>query len=106
LVRICFDEVWNTITTLQGHEFQTKSGTKFQYALENKGISISPEEEKVGHHINENNFFKAYQYMNQYMVSAPDDLDSVARHKGESRVEGASFIWAILNDKRVLERIY
>ena len=102
MVRKYFDEIWDTISTLQGHEFRTKSGEKFKYHIEDNPLGISLEGKKVKKHIDESNFFKTYLYMNQYMVSTPDDIRSVAVHRGEDQVNGSPYIWAILNDERVL----
>jgi hypothetical protein len=97
-----FEEVWSTVRGFEGQEFKTKSGKKFKYFCVNDSLGISLREQKINQHIDEKNFFRAYQYTTSYHVSAPDDIDRIAAYKGDCNVQGSPYIWAILNDKRIM----
>lgn len=102
MVKNCFDEIWDSIGTFQGHEFQTNEGESFKYYI-NDLSEVALKGQSVDQSVDEHKFLKAYLYMNQYVVSEPDDIDSVASYRGEDKIQGSSYIWAILNDQRVLE---
>ncbi len=106
MVNVVFDEVWGTIGDLAGEEFKTATGKKFRFTCEDNSLTISQKGGERNRHINEGDFFKVYQYMNQYVIADASDLDSVCSHKGENEIDGCTYIWSILNDKRVHDRYY
>lgn len=82
-----FDLVWERIVKFQGEEFRTKTGKKFTYSIKAKGLTPS----RTDYYLAKINFQKAYRLL---PLDGPGKISSIVR--------GPSYVWAILNDNRIL----
>lgn len=84
---IIFNEVWRRITTNEGDTFITKTGKEFSYTITGEGLKTT----RTDYRLSKADFEKAYKMM-------PIDGPGVIR----DLVRGSAYIWAILNDKRII----
>lgn len=83
-----FELVWKNIIFNEGQIFVTKSNIKFKYKV--KGNAIIPD--RTNYPLNKNDFKKVY---NLLPLDGPGKINNIVR--------GPSYIWAILNDNRIIE---
>ena len=81
-----FSETWNKILLNEGELFHTKTRKEFRYKID--GNNVVPDRTDYPLHIS--NFEKAYKMM---PISGPGEISNDVR--------GSSYVWAILNDKRI-----
>jgi hypothetical protein len=84
-----FNLVWERIVKCQGEEFRTKRGKKFIYRI--KGQVLIPS--RTNYFLSKTNFSKAFQIL---PLKGPGEISNTVR--------GPSYVWAILNDSRILKR--
>lgn len=82
-----FNEVWNKIVNNAGEVFKTKTGLEFTYSINGELLLPSVTDYKIS----KNDFKKAYAML---PIDGPGKIRDIVR--------GPSYVWAILNDKRVL----
>jgi hypothetical protein len=80
------DQVWSRIRSLEGQEFQTKTGKPFTYSV--SGDSLTPS--RTDYNIGKTEFAKA---LSKLPLHGPGAINSVVR--------GPAYVWAILHDPRV-----
>lgn len=83
-----FDVVWKNIIFNEGQTFVTKSNIEFKYKV--KGSAIIPD--RTNYPLNKNDFKKAY---NLLPLDGPGKINNIVR--------GPAYVWAILNDNRIIE---
>lgn len=83
------NKVWNKIISFAGESFYTKSGLEFKYVV--KGNTIIPD--RTNYPLSKNEVKKAYELM---PLKGPGEINNVVR--------GPAYIWAILNDERILKK--
>ena len=81
-----FDVVWDKIISNEGNKFHTVTNLEFTYRINNNILIPS----RTEYNISRNNIKKAFDLL---PVSGPGDISNV--------VQGSSYVWAILNDKRI-----
>ena len=81
-----FEEVWRRILDNEGETFHTKRELAFTYTIFNNQLTPS----RTNYHLHKSNFKKAQELM---PISRPGDITNDVR--------GPSYVWAILNDKRI-----
>lgn len=81
-----FKDVWNQILNHEGEEFETITGLKFSYRVE--GNSVIPD--RTEYPLHKSNYEKVFQMLPLKGLGEISDL-----------VRGPSYVWAILNDKRI-----
>lgn len=86
---ISFDEIWNRIVSNEGQIFKTKTGIEFTYRVVNNGILTS----RTNHILSKSDIKKAYDKM---PIKGPGEINNLVR--------GPAYIWAILNDNRILKK--
>lgn len=84
---ILFNEVWNRIIQNEGATFRTKTGKEFLYNIIGEGLMTT----RTDYRLSRTDFEKAYKMM-------PIDGPGVIR----DLVRGSAYIWAILNDERII----
>lgn len=82
-----FDEVWNRIVNNAGEVFKTKTGLDFTYCINGELLLPSA----TNYKISKNDFKKAYAML---PIDGPGQIRDIVR--------GPSYVWAILNDKRII----
>ena len=80
------DEVWHRLKSLQGQDFQTKTGKPFTYEL--SGNVFHPS--RTIYNVSKDDFRKA-------LILVPFDGPGVIR----DAVRGPAYVWAVLHDRRV-----
>jgi len=83
-----FDNVWNKIVINEGNIFHTIRGKKFKYRI--FGNILIPN--RTVRNIHKNNFEKAF---NELPLEGPGRISNL--------VQGSSYVWAILNDNRIIK---
>ncbi len=83
------DKVWNRIKAHEGDDFETKRGKPLTYKINDKILHTS----RTKRHIHKNEFKKALKHV-------PCDGPGVL----SNMVQGSSYIWAILHDKRIRKK--
>ena len=89
-VKNSFNEIWSRILKNEGEEFNTKRGLPFTYEID--GNHVIPN--RTEYPLLKSEFKKAYNLM---PTSGPGELSEIIR--------GPSYIWAILNDSRINQKI-
>lgn len=84
--RTHFEQIWNLVVAYIGETFRTKSGKKFIYRIKGEGLYSN----RTSYRIQKSDVRKAYEMI-------PIDGPSVINYD----VRGASYVWAILHDKRI-----
>ena len=84
---ISFNEVWNKIISNEGNIFHTKLGLEFTYRINNDILIPS----RTAYNIQKNEIKKAFDLL---PLSGPGEINNIVR--------GPSYVWAILNDKRII----
>lgn len=82
-----FIEVWNRIIENEGNTFKTKTGIEFNYEICKDGLLTS----RTTYRLSKIDFKKAFETM---PLEGPGKINDIVR--------GPAYIWAILNDKRIL----
>jgi len=82
-----FEESWNKILKNQGEIFFTKNQHQFSYTI--NGTIVHPLH--TNRNIPKSDILKAF---NRLPINRPSDINTL--------VQGPSYVWAILNDKRIL----
>lgn len=83
-----FDIVWKNIIFNEGQTFLTKSNIEFKYKVKGNAIIT----DRTNYPLNRNNFKKAYDLL---PLDGPGKINNIVR--------GPAYVWAILNDKRIIE---
>lgn len=86
---ISFDEIWNRIVSNEGQIFKTKTGKEFIYSVINNGIVTN----KTNYILSKNDIKKVFNIM---PVEGPGRINDLVR--------GPAYIWAILNDNRIVKK--
>jgi hypothetical protein len=89
MARPSFTEVWERIRSHEGRIFHTKRLIPFRYAIINDGFFP----EGRNHRIDVSDFKNAY---GNVPSDGPSDIGKSIRE-----VRGASYIWAVLHDRRI-----
>lgn len=84
-----FNRVWEKIEHCQGQEFHTKSGKAFRYRVKYKCV--------VPDHTDRNLPISHFEAV--YAMGPVPGPGAIARQ--DPRIQGPSYIWAILNDSRI-----
>jgi hypothetical protein len=84
--RVSIDDVWRRLKTLEGHEFETKTGKPFTFEID--GDVFHPSRTK--YNVGKADFRKALELV---PFDGPGVVNSVVR--------GPAYVWAVLHDKRV-----
>lgn len=84
---IMFNEVWNRIIQNEGATFKTKTGIEFKYEICKDGLITS----RTTYKLSKSDFKKAFDIL---PLDGPGKINDIVR--------GPAYIWAILNDKRIL----
>ena len=84
--RASIDDVWRRLKTLDGHEFEAKTGTPFTFEID--GDVFHPSRTK--YNVAKADFRKALELV---PFDGPGVVNSVVR--------GPAYVWAVLHDKRV-----
>lgn len=82
-----FDAVWNRITENEGRTFNTKRGLEFTYKI--NGNMLIPS--RTNYLLPKKDFETAF---NSMPIKGPGEINKT--------IHGPSYIWAILNDKRIM----
>lgn len=82
-----FESVWKRIISNEGQIFITKGNIPFKYVV--KGDVIIPN--RTNYQLSKNNFKNAYDLL---PLDRPGKINNIVR--------GPSYVWAILNDKRII----
>lgn len=82
-----FDEVWKRIISNEGVTFITKTGKEFSYTIKGEGLKTT----RTDYRLSKTDFEKAYKMM---PIDGPGIISDLVR--------GSAYIWAILNDKRII----
>jgi hypothetical protein len=82
-----FNDIWDNILSHEGKIFHTISGKEFSYKINN--CTIIPSRTK--YNISKNNIEKAFDLL---PLNGPGDISKIVR--------GSSYVWAILNDNRII----
>jgi len=97
-----FDAVWERIRSFQGKEFRTKTGKPFTYRVESKAtVWIERDGRTINQSLAKSNFSQVYDMMQRNSINCPSGINVEAVKRGESQVRGPSYVWAILQDKRI-----
>ena len=92
MAEIDIDEVWERIEAHEGEEFVTKSGRrKFTYSIYGRALHPDHTERSIGI----GNFQKTLELM---PLEGPGEISDV--------VQGSSYVWAILHDRRIRRSDY
>lgn len=83
-----FEIIWDRIVYFQGEEFRTKTNLSFTYTIDNNILTPSRTDFKL----TKENFRRAYLDLPVKNVSEFSD-----------NVMGASYVWGIFNDERIVE---
>ena len=87
MTEVDFDNLWERIKALAGEEFSTKSGRRtFTYTIEGGTLFPDHTDRAIGW----GNFLKALE---MEPLDGPGEISDV--------VQGSSYVWAILHDKRI-----
>jgi len=86
-ITISFDEVWNRIKQNEGYLFKTISGLDFTYKINNNILVPS----RTNYPLGKSDFKKAFDLM---PIKGPGEINKIVR--------GPAYIWAILNDSRII----
>ena len=81
-----FSQTWNTVVSLAGKTFVTKTGLPFIYQV--KGQLVYPS--RTNYQIARSDFQVAYKFV---PLPGPGAVNRIIR--------GPAYVWAILHDKRV-----
>ncbi|MBE3118985.1 MAG: hypothetical protein IMZ50_09555 [Candidatus Atribacteria bacterium] len=82
-----FEDLWKRVIACGGQTFYTKIKLPFTYRVE--GNLVYPS--RTSYHISKNDFKKAYELG---YLEGPGKINRIVR--------GPAYVWAILNDKRIL----
>lgn len=82
-----FETIWERIVKFEGESFFTIKGLEFTYSMQNDILIPS----RTYFNLTKENFHKAY---NELPVERPGAF--------YSEIFGSSYVWAILNDKRIV----
>ena len=82
-----FSHIWNNIMVNEGNPFRTISGKEFIYRIDGNKIITN----RTNRNISKNDIEKAY---NKLPLGGPGEISNL--------VQGSSYIWAILNDNRII----
>ena len=83
-----FDEIWNLIVSHAGEPFSTKTGLQFTYGIEGNRLCLNSNT----YRISKNDFEKAYSML---PINGPGEIGEMVR--------GPSYVWAILQNRRISE---
>jgi len=81
-----FDEIWKRIKNHTGETFYTITRLEFEYEVHENSFYPS----RTNYQISKNDFFKAYKML---PLKGPGEISKIIR--------GSSYVWAVLNDKRI-----
>jgi hypothetical protein len=98
-----FEAIWEHICRLQGQKFRTKTGVPFTYSVES-GTTVWVERDgrRINQSLTKSNFAQVYSMMKDGPIDGPAEINQRAMKRGESQVRGPSYVWAILDDNRVI----
>jgi len=83
------DELWRRLTSLEGSEFTTKRGLPFTFTITDSSLVTS----RTDYPLTRGEFEKALE---MWPLDGPGEMNELVR--------GPAYIWAILNDRRVISR--
>lgn len=83
---LSFNEIWDKIRSNSGQVFRTITGKEFTYSV--IGNYFLPS--RTGYRISKKDFEKAYEML---PLDGPGKINNIVR--------GPSYVWAVLNDKRI-----
>jgi hypothetical protein len=86
---ITFNDIWKKIVSNEGNLFNTKNGEEFTYNVNNNIITTS----RTEWNIPKNDFERVF---NLLPIDGPGQINKI--------VQGPSYIWAILNDDRIIDK--
>jgi hypothetical protein len=81
-----FNNIWNRIIANEGNLFHTINGKEFKYKINGSTLITN----RTSRHITQKNIEKAF---NLLPLKGPGEINNT--------VQGPSYVWAILNDKRI-----
>jgi len=81
-----FDKIWAKIISHAGESFYTKTGIEFKYYIKDDYVITN----RTSYKLHKSDFKKAFQMM---PIDGPGEIGNIVR--------GPSYIWGILNDKRI-----
>ena len=81
-----FDNIWENIVINEGNVFKTITGLEFTYRVDSNFIIPN----RTEYNISRADIEKAY---NLLPLTGPGEINDIVR--------GPSYVWAILNDKRI-----
>lgn len=83
-----FEGVWENIIYNAGQIFLTKNNIEFKYVVKGNAIIT----DRTNYPLSKNNFKKAYDLL---PLCGPGKINNIVR--------GRAYVWAILNDKKIIE---
>ena len=86
-----FDKIWEKIKKYEGETFSTITGLKFTYEVHKKLFYPS----RAKYQISKSDFLRAHK---MFPLKGPGEISKMVR--------GASYVWSVLNDKRILHGEY
>ncbi len=95
-----FNIIWQQISSLAGHTFNTKTGLPFTYRVEGNTIWITRDNHEINQSLNSGDFEVTYNIMGNNRNVQPGQINTLIP-TGSSMVRGPSYVWAILNDTRI-----
>ena len=82
-----FEDVWKKVILNEGQVFETIIGKEFTYKIENNILLTC----STHYPLSKGNFEKAY---NMLPLNGPGEISKIVR--------GSSYVWVILNDRRII----
>lgn len=87
--KLSIDDLWSRLRSLEGHDFETKTGKPFTYEI--SGDVFHPSRTK--YNVSKSEFRKA-------LALVPFDGPGVINRT----VRGPAYVWAVLHDGRIRKR--
>jgi len=98
-----FETVWGRVCQLQGQKFRTKRGLPFTFSVRSgTAVWVQRDGKTVNQALAKSSFEQVRRYMQGGLIHNIADINRVAKERGESQVRGPAYIWAILDDGRVV----
>lgn len=98
-----FATVWGRVCQLQGQRFRTKRGLPFTYSVRlGTAVWVERDGKRINQALVKSNFDQVRRYMQEGLIHNIADINRIAKKRGENQVRGSSYVWAILDDGRVV----
>jgi len=98
-----FETIWGHMCQLQGQKFRTKTGLPFTYSVQSRRtVWVERDGKTINQSLVKSNFEQVRRYLQEGLIHNIADINRVAKKRGESQVRGPSYVWAILDDGRVV----